>query len=202
LLLDGGKGVDAFHVSSGSTFPHPRNPAGEISTRELVRWYDGMISQGTRARFNYSIFSNALTALAFRQLWRWRRGKVIEGINLEYSSAISKAVAAIDPDIKVLCTGGFQHADKIAEAIRSKACDGVTIARPLIANNDLPHILRKANGPDPGKECTYCNKCLVNDLENPLACYELSRFAGHTFDQRYERMIAEAMSVFEPPTFH
>ena len=29
--LDGGKGVDAFHVSSGITFPHPRNPPGDIS---------------------------------------------------------------------------------------------------------------------------------------------------------------------------
>ncbi len=39
LLLDGGKGVDAFHVSSGSTFPHPRNPAGrhaDAGARALV----------------------------------------------------------------------------------------------------------------------------------------------------------------------
>jgi 2,4-dienoyl-CoA reductase-like NADH-dependent reductase (Old Yellow Enzyme family) len=34
MLLDDGKGVDAFHISSGSTFPHPRNPPGDIS----VRW--------------------------------------------------------------------------------------------------------------------------------------------------------------------
>jgi 2,4-dienoyl-CoA reductase-like NADH-dependent reductase (Old Yellow Enzyme family) len=202
LLIDGGKGVDAFHVSSGSTFPHPRNPAGDMPTRELVRWYDGMLSQGTRTRFNLAVFSNPLTAAAFRQLWRLRRGKVIEGINLDYSRAIAASVAAIDPSIRVLCTGGFQHADKIAQAIRSKACDGVTMARPLIANNDLPKILAKANGPEPGKECTYCNKCLVNDLENPLGCYELSRFDGDSFEQRYGRMIAEVMSVFEPPTFH
>ena len=31
MLLDDGKGVDAFHISSGSTFPHPRNPPGEYS---------------------------------------------------------------------------------------------------------------------------------------------------------------------------
>jgi 2,4-dienoyl-CoA reductase-like NADH-dependent reductase (Old Yellow Enzyme family) len=202
LLTDSGKGVDAFHISSGSTFPHPRNPPGDISTRELSRWYDGMLSQGTRTRFNYAVFSNPLTARLFQQLWRWRRGKIIEGINLEYARAIAASVTAIDPSLKVLCTGGFQHADAIAEAIRSKACDGVTIARPLIANNDLPQILAKANGPEPGKECTYCNKCLVNDLENPLGCYELSRFDGDSFEQRYERMIAEVMSVFEPPTFH
>ena len=54
----------------------------------------------------------------------------------------------------------------------------------------------QANGPEPSKECTYCNKCLVNDLENPLGCYELSRFDGDSFEQRYERMIAEVMSVY------
>ncbi|AWI62392.1 NADH:flavin oxidoreductase [Sinorhizobium fredii] len=202
LLLDGGKGVDAFHVSSGSTFPHPRNPPGDLPMRDLERWYDGMISQGTRTRFNYAIFTNPLAARLFRQWWRWRRGRVIEGINLDYARAIADAIADVDPDIKVLCTGGFQHADKIAGAIRSGACDAVSMARPLIANNDLPKILARANGPEPKRECTYCNRCLINDLENPLGCYELSRFDGDSFEERHRRMIAEVMSVFEPPTFH
>ncbi|THK33762.1 NADH:flavin oxidoreductase [Ensifer sp. MPMI2T] len=202
LLLDGGKGVDAFHVSSGSTFPHPRNPPGDLPMRDLERWYDGMISQGTRTRFNYAIFTNPLASRLFRQWWRWRRGKVIEGINLDYASAIADAIADVDPSIKVLCTGGFQHADKIAGAIRSGACDAVSMARPLIANNDLPKILARENGPEPRRECTYCNKCLINDLENPLGCYELSRFDGASFEERHQRMIAEVMSVFEPPTFH
>jgi len=200
MLLDGGKGVDSFHVSSGSTFPHPRNPAGDLPLNDLQRWYDGMLSQGTRAPMNYAIFSNPLLGRAFQALWRWRRGKVIEGINLDYARAVSEAIGKIDPDIKVLCTGGFQHADRIAEAIRSKACDGVTMARPLVANNDLPKILAEANGPE--KECTYCNKCLLNDLENPLGCYDLSRFDGATFEDRYSEMIKQVMSVFEPPTFH
>ncbi len=200
MLLDGGKGVDSFHVSSGSTFPHPRNPAGDLPLNDLHRWYDGMLSQGTRAPMNYAIFSNPLLGRAFQALWRWRRGKVIEGINLDYARAVSEAIDKIDPAIKVLCTGGFQHADRIAEAIRSKACDGVTMARPLVANNDLPKILAEANGPE--KECTYCNKCLLNDLENPLGCYDLSRFDGATFEDRYSEMIKQVMSVFEPPTFH
>ncbi|MBP2444092.1 NADH:flavin oxidoreductase [Rhizobium leguminosarum] len=200
MLLDGGKGVDSFHISSGSTFPHPRNPAGDLPLNDLHRWYDGMLSQGTRAPMNYAIFSNPVLGRAFQALWRWRRGKVIEGINLDYARAVSEAVRKIDPAIKVLCTGGFQHADRIAEAIRSKACDGVTMARPLIANNDLPKILAEANGPE--KECTYCNKCLLNDLENPLGCYDLSRFDGTSFEDRYGKMIKQVMSVYEPPTFH
>ncbi len=201
MLLDDSKGVDAFHISSGSTFPHPRNPPGDLPMRELVRWYDGMLSQGTRARFNYAIFTMPFGAALFRRYWLWRRGKVIEGINADYARAVTERVRAIDPSVKVLCTGGWQHASAIAGAIRSGACDAVSIARPLIANPDLPRILAHSDGPAPGKECTYCNKCLINDLENPLGCYELSRYDGATFEEKYEAMIAEVMSVFDPPTF-
>ncbi|MBD8665528.1 NADH:flavin oxidoreductase [Rhizobium sp. CFBP 8752] len=201
LLLDGGKGVDAFHISSGSTFPHPRNPPGDLPLNDLRRWYDGMLSQGTRARFNYSIFSNPVLGPAFVAWWRFRRGKVIEGINLDYARAVTEAVRGIDLSVKVLCTGGFQHADVIGEAIRSGACDAVSMARPLIANNDLPKILKTQNGPDKGRECTYCNKCLLNDLENPLGCYEVKRYPGSTFEARHQLMIDEVMSVFTPPAF-
>ncbi len=45
------------------------------------------------------------------------------------------------------------------------------------------------------KPCTYCNKCLVNVLENPIGCYEESRF-----DTR-EDMLRQIMSVFDPPPF-
>lgn len=201
LLLDGGKGVDAFHISSGSTFPHPRNPPGDFPVLGARRWYDGMLSQGVRTRFNYAIFNNALGGPLFRRYWRWRCGPVIEGINQEYAREIRRAVHQVDESVKVLCTGGYQHADKIAEAIAGGACDGVSIGRPLIANNDLPHILHTRNGPEKGKECTYCNKCLMNDLENPLGCYELSRYEGSSFEEQYQNMMACIMSVFEPPTF-
>ena len=40
-------GVDAIHVSTGSFFPHPRNPAGiDLPVEELVLTYDSMISGG------------------------------------------------------------------------------------------------------------------------------------------------------------
>ena len=201
MLLDDGKGVDAFHISSGSTFPHPRNPPGDFPVVEALRWYDGMLSQGTRTRFNYWIFDHKPTAKLFRALWRWRRGKIVEGINAEYAREVRQALQAADPSIMVLCTGGFQHADKIAGAIRSGACDGVSIGRPLIANNDLAEILKHSNGPTEDKACTYCNKCLLNDIENPLGCYELSRYDGDTFEEKWKTMIKEVSSVFEPPAF-
>ena len=45
------------------------------------------------------------------------------------------------------------------------------------------------------KPCTYCNKCLVNVVENPLGCYDESRF-----DSR-EAMIEQILSVFQPAPF-
>lgn len=201
MLLDDGKGVDAFHVSSGSTFPHPRNPPGDFPVQEAVRWYDGMLSQGTLTRLNFWIFDHKPTAKLFRALWRWRRGRIVEGINAEYARALRAEVQAVDPSVKVICTGGFQHADKIAGVIRDGSCDGVSIGRPLIANPNLPKILHQSNGPTVDKECTYCNKCLLNDIENPLGCYELSRYDGDTFEEKWDHMIEEVFSVFDPPTY-
>ena len=75
------------------------------------------------------------------------------------------------------------------------AIDAVSMARPLVANNDL--VRHYEQGVDlPPKPCTFCNKCLVNDLENPLGCYELDRFDGD-----YDAMIRQVMSVFYPSPY-
>lgn len=196
LLEDDGNGVDAFHISSGATFPHPRNPPGDFPILELTRWYDVMLNQGLRTHFNYFVFNNALGGRLFRWLWKRRRGPLIEGINAEYAREIRKYV-----HVPVLCTGGFQHASVIADVIRKNWCDAVSIGRPLIANENLPEILKVSNGPEPDKACTYCNKCLINDVENPLGCYELSRYDGATFEEKYDNMMSSVMSVFYPPTY-
>src|SRR5262249_43073450 len=154
------------------------NPPGDLPVRELARWYPVMLNSGVTTRLNNFIFGSRLLGPLFRWWWRRRRGPVVEGINAEYARAVKKHVS-----VPVLCTGGFQHLSVIARCIREGACDGVAIARPLIANPDLPKILQTQDGPDPGRECTYCNKCLINDLANPLGCYELSRYPGTTFEE-------------------
>lgn len=182
-------GVDAIHVSVGSSFPHPRNPAGDMPLETAVRTYDVMISSGKKAFGNYKTFRSKLRGRFFKYLWKRARGKVIEGVSLPEAAAIKDAVG-----IPVLCTGGFQTASVIRKAIDSGQCDAVTIARPLVANNDLPRLF--AQGLDqPARPCTYCNKCLLNATENPLGCYEESRFGSH------EEMVAQIMSVFEPAPF-
>ncbi|MCE9624319.1 MAG: thioester reductase domain-containing protein, partial [Deltaproteobacteria bacterium] len=179
-------GVDAIHVSTGNMFPHPRNPAGPLPQREAADYYPIMLKSGKHTFRNYLFFKFKPLYAMFNYLWSRTIPKQIEGLNLADSRAIKQAVG-----IPVLCTGGFQTASLIRNAIRGQGCDAVTIARPLMANVDLPKIF--AAGRDkPEKPCTYCNKCLANVLENPLGCYEVSRFGG---DQ--ERMMEELMSFYK-----
>jgi 2,4-dienoyl-CoA reductase (NADPH2) len=184
-------GVDAIHVSSGSFFPHPRNPAGiDFPIAEITSVYDGMISGGGDQAFRTYLLFRQLPEVARRQ---WNDAAPppdkIEGQNLPDARRVKAAVA-----VPVICTGGFQTGSVIDAAIGRGDCDAVSIARPLIANNDLVEVFRR--GQDRAdRPCTYCNRCLGNVIENPLGCYEESRYPSR------EAMIAEIMTVFDPPPF-
>ena len=181
-------GVDAIHVSAGSTFPHPDNPAGGLPLEEVVTNYDTMISSGVHAFRNYILFRLWPINRLMRRRWQ-RPLESVEGALLPDSAAIKRSVS-----IPVLCTGGFQTASVIDRALRDGACDAVTVARPLVANNDL--VLVFAGGHDRApRPCSYCNKCLFNVLESPLGCYDERRYASR------EEMIHEIYSVFDPPPF-
>jgi len=185
-------GVDAIHVSSGSAFPHPKNPAGDLPTEELRKTYDSLISSGVLTLRNYLLFTGNLTGELFRLRWEAARGPLdrIEGIYLPDARAIKQAVGTLT----IICTGGFQTAQVIEEAIARGDCDAVSAARPLIANNDMVNQFARGIG-RPAKPCTYCNKCLVNAPENPLGCYDETRFPSR------DAMIQEILSVYRPQTF-
>ena len=198
-------GVHALHISSGSIFPHPKNPAGDFPLSDAVAWYDSMLNAGVNARMNYWIFTHWPFGPLFRWWWKFRSGvkqdRIHEGVSLKEAAEIRRHVS-----IPVIVTGGFQHAEVIRRAL-SGMVDAVSIGRPLIANPDLPKLfqagmdwkdaaLAAAQGLDwPLKNrhpCSYCNRCLLNDLENPLGCYDIDRFDS------YEELIAEVMSVYHP----
>lgn len=182
-------GIDAIHVSTGSSFPHPRNPAGPFPLEDLIKTYDSMISSGQHTYRNFVLFRTWPANQLFKARWDRATGDKIEGINLPDAHAIKRAVG-----VPVICTGGFQTASIIRSAINDGYCDAVSIARPLIANNDLVKMFEQGMDQAP-QPCTYCNKCLVNVVENPLGCYEESRFKSR------EEMIQQIMSVFSPPPF-
>lgn len=193
-------GADAIHVSTGSMFPHPRNPAGPLPVDVLTREYQNVIASGKYTWRNYILLRTPLLKRLIPFFWSrtqksfLRRDGTgdpdkIEGLNLPDARAIKEVVG-----IPVLCTGGFQRGSRMAAAIRAGDCDGVTMARPLLANPNLPNDLRAGyNGPR-NPPCTYCNRCLCNVLEHPLGCYDESRFKGRG---GYEAMIADVMSIFD-----
>ena len=178
-------GVDAIHVSTGSLFPHPLNPPGDFSFETIAVTYDAMISSGVHGFRNFLLFRYPLLRPLFRWLWfRMKKGRPVEGVGLDEARAIKRVVS-----IPVISTGGYQSASFVREAIASGACDGISIARSLVATPDLPR--QWAAGRDlPEKPCTYCNKCLLNAPKNPMGCYERSRFATH------EAMLAELMTIY------
>lgn len=182
-------GVDAIHVSTGSSFPHPKNPAGDFPVEDALKTFPVLISSGKNEFRNYLTLRSEPAARLYQSLWNKARGDRIEGISLHDSRKVKQAVG-----IPVICTGGFQTASVIRAAIAAGACDAVSIARPLVANNDLVRMFERGLDAAP-KPCTYCNKCLVNVLQNPLGCYEESRFSSR------EEMLRQIMTVFDPAPF-
>jgi 2,4-dienoyl-CoA reductase (NADPH2) len=183
-----GAGADAIHVSAGTTFPHPRNPAGGLPLREVWANYDGLISSGRYVFRNYLLYRTPLIRDVMRRRWETPADEV-EGSLLPTARAIKAAVS-----IPVLCTGGFQTRSVVEAAINRGDCDAVTIARSLLANPDLVELWRAGHDRSP-RPCSFCNKCLFNLLENPIGCYDERRYASR------EEMLAEIYSVFDPPPF-
>jgi 2,4-dienoyl-CoA reductase (NADPH2) len=177
--------VDAIHVSIGSLFPHPLNPPGGFSFETIATTYDAMISSGVYGFRNFLLFRYPMLRPFFRWLWfRMKQGRPVEGVSLEEARAIKQAVS-----IPVLNTGGFQSASLVREAIRRGDCDGVAIARSLVANNDLVEWWRQG-ADQPPRPCTYCNKCLLNAPKNPMGCYEEARYPS------YDAMLEDLMTIY------
>ncbi|NEO12419.1 MULTISPECIES: NADH:flavin oxidoreductase [unclassified Moorena] len=217
-------GADALHISTGSLFPHPLNPPGEFPQDEAFRWYEIMLGSGIYTFRNYLLFRYRFLFPIFLFLWNrvYRKGSTqpiigkdvqdkalddsfrefvssqtmqelldkYQGISISDAREIKKHV-----NIPVICTGGFQQASYIREAISEGFCDAVSIARPLVANNDL--VQQFQQGKDlPDRPCTYCNRCLFNALQNPLGCYDVRRY-----NDDHDKMIKQVMTVFDPPPF-
>ena len=75
-------GADALHVSTGSMFPHPRNPAGGLPVDVARETYDTMLSSGLYTFRNYLLARWPPLRPIFRFLWnRTTRGLEVEGAN-------------------------------------------------------------------------------------------------------------------------
>ena len=201
-------GANAIHVSAGSMFPHPRNPAGPFPIEMAWKTYQSIIASGKRPTYlglfqrtflNYIVMRyRFLHWIITKAVWGRTQDflksngeadpEKVEGLNIPEASIIARAVS-----IPVICTGGFQTAGGILRALNA-GCGAVSIARPLLANSNLPNLLQ-AGAAGPEEPCTYCNKCLLNVLEHPLGCYDERRFKKFGAAS-YAKMIEEVMSIF------
>lgn len=218
-------GADALHVSTGSMFPHPWNPAGYFPSDMARQTYKSIADSGDHTfmlylafRFGWGralirlVWERTLRHYLYRQFPDYLRGrargenagpawKLLEGINRSAAREIKDNVS-----IPVLCTGSFQSREGIEQAILSGDCDAVTIARPLLANPNLPNDIRAAVAAgnqhyQPQRPCTLCNRCLLAVIEHPLGCYDESRFAQTHPDpnDRYDAMISGVMGLYGRP---
>ena len=128
-------GADALHVSTGSLFPHPLNPPGDFDFDTIATTYDGMLASGMYTFRNYLTFRYPTLRPIFRWIWfRMKKGRPVEGVSIDQCARHQAGGE----------DSGHQHRrlpDRIVTCARSSAMasfDGVSIARALIANNDLP----------------------------------------------------------------
>jgi 2,4-dienoyl-CoA reductase (NADPH2) len=187
-------GADAIVVSAGSFVPHPKMPPGDFPI-DAYHTYDSVADEGSRTFFNYLALRQHSLAYLFRAWWRHRRGPgaSVPGMHTDTAAAIRRALHA-DPEraVPVLVTGGFQSADVVRRVLTDGVADGVTIARPLIANPDLLSVWLSGRD-EPERPCSFCNSCLLMALESPLGCYDVRRFGGNQ-----EAMGEQIMTVFTP----
>ena len=182
-------GVDAIHVSSGSYFPHPRNPAGDFPVDELVKTYDQLLSSGSHALRNYLLFRFEPT----QQLFERALG---EGARRPHRRH--------QPPGREGDQGGGRRAGPVHRRLPDRGGDprgdppAVLRCRDDRAAADRQQrpraAVRGGHGPA-GPALHLLQPCLVNAVENPLGCYDETRF-----DSR-EAMIAQIMSVFTPAPF-
>lgn len=200
------RGVDALHVSVGSTFPHPLNPAGPFPVEMGWRTYQSVIASSdpqswiSKSFLNYLLMRYNFLRWIFRFAWQRtqkefldRRGRAIpgkvEGLNVPLAARLAADLKNDPLRVPIIVTGGFQTGEGILKALAA-GCDAVSIARPLLANPNLPQWLAAGHNCAP-RPCSYCNQCLLNVLENPLGCYDLDRYDGD-----YDQMLANIMDIF------
>ena len=161
--------MDAIHVSIGSFFPHPMNPKGiDLPVEDLAA-----VLRHAALERRADVPQLPAVPRRDRADRQAARGTTPPATATRSKAPTCRCARAIKQavTVPVICTGGFQTASVIRQAIERGDCDAVSAARPLVANRDL--VLQfKAGADKPASPCSYCNKCLVNVVESPLGCYD------------------------------
>ena len=181
-------GVDAIHVSSGASFPHPKNPAGDLPMDELRKTYDSLISSGVLALRNYLLFTGKLTGELFKSRWETARGPKdqIEGLNLPDARAIKQAVGTIPVAVHGRIPDRRHHrgrdrarrlrrGDHRAAAHRQQRSGAAVRPRDRPSRQPV-HVLQPVSGERAGESTRLLRRGAVSSREamiqgNPLSVY-------------------------------
>ena len=170
-----------------------RIPAGDLPIEELRKTYDSLISSGVLALRNYLLFTGKLTGDLFKQ--PVGGGARAEGADRRAQSRRCardqeggrRHSGAVHGRIS---DGGDHRRGDHARRLRRGDHRAGRSSRTTIWCSSSPRGIGR-----PANPCTYCNECLVNAPENPLGCYEESRFPSR------EAMVQEILSVYRPQPF-
>ncbi|HJP64871.1 MAG TPA: NADH:flavin oxidoreductase [Actinomycetota bacterium] len=161
-------GVDYLHVSNGYGFINPGETPGDFPVDE-VRMFANSTRHLSGKAAARAAFLNAIPRPVLGRVmntgWGYR-----PAANLPDARRFRHEVG-----LPVIANGGFQERSVVEGALSSGGCDLVSMARPLLANPDLPALF-EAGKEAPDRPCTFCNRCAIRTTLFPLGCYEPARF--------------------------
>jgi len=161
-------GVDYLHVSNGYGFINPGETPGDFPLAEVTMFANSTRHLSRKAAFRAAMLNTVPDRLMQRIMdvgW----GDPVAA-NLPDARAFRDEIG-----LPVIANGGFQDRSVVEGALTSGGCDLVSMARPLLANPDLPALF-EAGVESPARPCTFCNRCAIRTTLFPLGCYDPSRF--------------------------
>jgi 2,4-dienoyl-CoA reductase-like NADH-dependent reductase (Old Yellow Enzyme family) len=167
-----GLGVDYLHVSNGYGFINPGETPGAFPLDEIRMFCNSTRHLSRKASVRASVLNAIPRSLLQRVMSVGWGVDGAEAANLPDARRFREEVG-----LPVIANGGFQRRSVIEQALGSGGCDMVSMARPLLANPQLPALLQ-AGQESPERPCTFCNRCAIRTTLFPLGCYEPARFAS------------------------
>lgn len=171
-------GIHYLHITNGFGFINPMENPGKFPTEAVRSFCDSTRHLSRKAALRAFLLNslsalpgtagllNGLLNIGWRQPYPPRDPQNMV-TNLDDARIFKEKLG-----LPVIVNGGFQQRDQVEQALRT--CDFVSMARPLLANPNLPKLF--ARGRKPSAPCTFCNRCAVLATIVPLGCYDLERF--------------------------
>lgn len=169
--------VDYLHVVAGYGFINPLGSPGTFPIEEIKLFANStrhLTGKALARAALLNLIPNPIARPLFNIGWKYK-----EGISLDHARRFKREVG-----LPVITNGGYQSLPAIEAALGetsagSDACDFVSMARALIANQDLLEQFREGRN-EPQCRCDHCNRCCARTATSPLGCYNPARFASQS----------------------